>query len=219
MNLAELSVLRTDTLEWHSLEQTTDLFHGEPPDGSPARSKSPTESPSPFLRASVRSFQKVAGAERRDRRAQIVQAIRDSESPPDSAQTVLEDLLNSASPRRIDDAIDILVLLGERSALDLLHDALKDTREPVTEYENNYGYVLIKALAHHGTSEARLWTLWLCDKSLPLVGMREAAIEALGEFSDNTTKNKLQRIAADSDEHEFFRDLAREVLSESNEEE
>ena len=108
---------------------------------------------------------------------------------------------------RLDDAIDILALLGR----DVVH-AVAQARLSVFAPDgsnDDYWYVLIRAAGRTGDHD--LLRRFLGSR---FIALEEAAVQALGDIGDSTALKDLRRIANDPRRSQLIRELAEELASE-----
>ncbi len=165
----------------------------------------PTESP-PAMRFAreVASFQRSVGTQRDAARGTIVRRILTADDPDEYVGTVLQTLLSSRRPGRLDDAIDILSATGPVVAT-FICEMLSQPQ--VTEVDEDYWYVLIRALGRSQIPAARMFIDLLWQKS------PEAAVEALGDLGNAESIARLRTIAG-SDGSDRIRQLAADIIEE-----
>jgi hypothetical protein len=152
----------------------------------------------------VASFQRSVGTQRDAARGTIVRRILTADDPDEYVGTVLQTLLSSRRPGRLDDAIDILSATGPVVAT-FICEMLSQPQ--VTEVDEDYWYVLIRALGRSQIPAARMFIDLLWQKS------PEAAVEALGDLGNAESIARLRTIAG-SDGSDRIRQLAADIIEE-----
>jgi len=155
----------------------------------------------------VSNFQRTVGRQREVVRSAIVKKIVASDAPDEYIQTVIDTLLSSGRPGRLDDAIDILAETGR-----VLPQFILETlaQQQGTEADEDYWYVLIRAVGKSKLPSARMLIQLLWSRS------PEAAVEALRDMGDDDSIKRLRAIAT-SEPSEFIRQMAAEFIEECSE--
>lgn len=168
-------------------------------------SETSTELPKMFrISNDVSRFQRLVGRERDSARETIVDTIRISLSPDQSVECLLRTFISSPIPGRLDDAVDILSQIGDILTR-FVREVMSLPEHP--DVDEDYWYVLIRALGKTNLPLSRqiVSSLWMKSE--------EAVIEALGDFGDTQSIDRLEEIAA-QDLSRTNRELAAEILEE-----
>jgi hypothetical protein len=152
----------------------------------------------------VARFQRATGSERDASRSAIVRRILTADYPDDYVETVLQTLVFSSRPGRLDDAVDILSETP-RVLPQFISEALSQPQ--AAGADEDYWYVLIRALGKSSLPSSRIFIELLWSKS------PEAGIEALGDLGDAQSVRRLRAVAS-SDASDFIRQMAAEILEE-----
>ena len=152
----------------------------------------------------VARFQRALGTERDALRSAIVRKIMAADYPDEYVEVVIQTFVLSSRPGRLDDAVDILSETP-RVLPQFVSELL--SQPPDNERDEDYWYVLIRALGKSSLSSARMFIEMLWPKS------PEAAVEALGDLGGPESLQRLRDIAG-TDASEFIRQMAAEILEE-----
>jgi len=124
-----------------------------------------------------------------------------------AVDAAIKALLSVHRSGNVDDAIDILTLLGSNVVRALAEDCLRAF--PPDGTNNDYWYALIRAAGRTG------------DQALPrrflrsqFIDLEEAALEALRDLGDSEALNELTRVASDHTRSRIIRELAKELASD-----
>ena len=135
------------------------------------------------------------------------QAINNAGVFPEAALFALQMLLNSKRSRRVDDATDLLSLLG----LDTIRPIafLQSLANPPDGSNDDFWYALIRAAGHVG--DRSLADYFLGSQHLAL---QEASVVAIADVGDVGTLKDLRAIAQDTNRSSLIRELAGELASD-----
>lgn len=160
----------------------------------------------------VRAFRDADVARRHQLRSPLVSDIKQSTEPDRFIAMLLREILASRKAGRLDDAIDILAELGHP-----LEMFVRRTigQEPEDRREENYWYVLIRALGR--SVDAAMFRAyvpyWIGSNNRSI---REAVVEALGEENHPASAALLRQMAA-TDKSRLVQELASNVVKELSE--
>jgi hypothetical protein len=151
---------------------------------------------------------RLTGANEKVRNLQeAARLIRQMGASTDIVDRVIRRLIAERRSDGLDDAIDILTLLGG-SVVDSVVKSSLSTYPPTTGNED-YWYALIRASGktrNRNISESFL--------SSPILALEEAAVQALAEIGDTSAIASLRRVAATPSEPQLIRELAAELLTD-----
>ena len=161
------------------------------------------EDNAPKIADYVSSLRRYHDGRRRILRQMIVDKILASESPRVSAEEALNLIFTFPDSERLDEAIDLLVPLGE--VLESLAQELAEDHEGKSD---DYLYCVVRAVAKTGNTKALMQFAHSDNRSA-----REAVIEGLSQRGDQQSI-QLIRGFADNDPSDFIRQLAKDILAE-----
>lgn len=168
--------------------------------------------PDLVLRETTKAFLQARDPERTQLRRNIVRMLLDDPNSFTLTKTVLEALVQSNKPGRLDDAVDILSQTQPDLYL-LASSMLMRSSDKPQSRRDDYFYVIIRSLGRTGgTPRAKDFALWA--SSFPMLAAREAVVQALGELEYPWSRELLQKMAT-NDPSDFIRDLARETIEEN----
>lgn len=148
----------------------------------------------------------------------VLQKARVTERPT-CIDRLLRVFISEGGPDGLDDAIDILATTGA-IVLDYAWEYLQRDIELWNSHSerayrpnDDYWYVLLRAVARSNRPERDRLRLILCCASAQSRGVREGVVEALRDLDTPAAHDRLRKFAA-HDEDGFIRDIAREALED-----
>jgi hypothetical protein len=135
------------------------------------------------------------------------QAIIRAGASAENVDRALQVLLSEHRSGRLDDAVDILKLLGREVVRTVFKNALS-TYAPDGD-NDDYWYVLIRAAGRTGVGDISRHFL-----RSPFLALEEAAVQALGDIGDAAALDDLRIIAKETGRPQLVRELAEELASD-----
>lgn len=200
MNTAAISLRLSTT----ALEESSAVEYLEEHQAVPVEDTRTEPSESLRFEHELARFQRAVGSERDASRSAIVRNILAADYPDEYVETILQTLILSSCPGRLDDAVDILSETP-RVLPQFVSEVLSQPR--AAEPDEDYWYVLIRALGKSSLPSSRMFIGLLWPKS------PEAGVEALGDLGDAESLRRLRAVAS-TDASDFIRQMAAEILEE-----
>jgi len=194
-----------------------DAWDEEPVKSSP-QDTSDTETKEASLHQMIRELLESGGQRKQDIADDLVgKIVCSGDTAPTWATWTAFSILRSTKPGRVDDCLGIFSRLSPTVIRDAIQDAWMRYRpDPENvDWVEDYWYVLIRSLGgivKDWPSEQFTAIIDLASQ-VPLLGLREAAVLALGDIGDDDAVDGLRRIAA-ADRSPMIRQLAEEMLEE-----
>jgi hypothetical protein len=157
--------------------------------------------------AALARVQAAVAQEKLRAEAEVASAIIRAGATTYIVDRTVRALLGERHSRRLEDATDVLVLLGSTVVRELARTAL--SKSPPDETNEDYWYSLIRAAGH--TANAEIVRHFL-ESQFP--ALQEAAVHALGDIGGPAAIEDLKRVANDPARFEYVRELAAELVSD-----
>lgn len=182
-----------------------------PDNSNKASERADTQTPPDLvLMDIVKSFLEARGLHRSHLRGAIVRKLKEASPPLRITEGVIQTLLKSNKPGRLDDTIDILSQMGPN--LYSFAPEILWRRQGEQARDPDLCYVVVRSLGRVDHSSKEPFALWA--STLSEEAAREAVVQTLGETDAPWSKALLDKIARE-DTSDFIRDLARETLADN----